>query len=134
MTDVLTLTAEEAGKVRGRSPKDDGYALRPTPLKDGRFFLGLSVFDDPAHEDVRDFLAAMPRVPLESLPIYTEKDAEPEIVEVAALTERTLEQAADRLRILEEKAAVAKEDAGAVLKDDARRVSVEIDAAEPRAR
>jgi hypothetical protein len=128
MTDVLILTAEEADKVRGRSPKNAGHAIRPTLLKDGRFFLGLEVLDDPAHEDVRDFLAAMPREPLEKLPVYTEEDAEPEAVEVASLTERTLTQSLDRLRILEQKAAIAKEDAGAVLKDDAGSVAVEIDA------
>jgi len=75
MTDVLTLTAEEAAKVRGCSPSDGGHALRPVPLKDGRFFLGLEVLAGPAHEDVRDFLAAMPREPLEKLPVYTEQDA-----------------------------------------------------------
>lgn len=134
MTDVLILTADESAKVQGRSPKDAGHALRPTMLKDGRFFLGLEVLDDPAHEDVRNFLAAMPREPLEKLPIYTEADAAPEVVEVAALTERTLTQSLDRLRILEQKAAIAKEDAGAVLKDDTGGVAVEIDAAETRPR
>lgn len=131
---MIVLTAEEAAKIRGRSPRDRGRALDPVPLKDGRFMLGDEVLDDPAHEDVRDFLAAMPREPLETLPTYTEKDAEPEAVEVATLTERTLTQSLDRLRILEQKAAIAKEDAGAVLKDDAGGVAVEIDAPQTLAR
>lgn len=88
MTEVLVLDPPEAEKVRGRSPKDGGCALDPVPLKDGRFMLGEEVLDDPAHEDVRDFLAAMPREPLEKLPSYTEDDAAPEVVEVAKLSTR----------------------------------------------
>lgn len=131
---MIVLTAEEAAKIRGRSPLAAGHALDPVPLKDGRFFLGPEVLDDPAHEDVRSFLASLPREPLEKLPIYTEADVEPEAVEVASLTERTLTQSLDRLRILEQKAAIAKEDAGAVLKDDAGGVAVEIDAPQTRTR
>lgn len=88
MTEVLILAAEEADKVRGRSPKKDGHALRPTLLKDGRFFLGLEVLNDPAHDDVRDFLAELPRESLEKLPVYTEADVEPEAVEVAKMAVR----------------------------------------------
>ena len=106
---MIVLTAEEAEKIKGRSPRDSGHAILPVPLTDGRFILGEEVLDDPAHDDVRDFLAAMPREPLETLPIYTEKDAPPEVVEAATLTERTLTQSLDRLRILEQKAAVQKE-------------------------
>jgi hypothetical protein len=131
---MIVLTAEEAEKIKGRSPRDSGRAILPVPLTDGRFMLGEEVLDDPAHDDVRDFLAAMPREPLEKLPIYTEADAAPEAVEVAALTERTLTQSLDRLRILEQKAALAKEDAGAVLKDDAGGVAVEVDAPQTRTR
>lgn len=109
MTDVLILTAEEAEKVRGRSPKDRGCALYPAPLKDGRCFLGLEVLDDPAHEDVRDFLAAMPREPLDKLPIYTADDLDiPIVEEVARLAVRTEKQAADRRLALDEKAAQDK--------------------------
>lgn len=108
MTEVIILTADEAEKVRGRSPKDRGCAVYPVPLKDGRCFIGLEVLDDPAHDDVRDFLAAMPREPLDKLPVYTDDDPELEVVERAALTERTLTQSLDRLRILEQKAAGQK--------------------------
>lgn len=71
---MIVLTADEAEKVRGMSPKDRGAVLSPVPLKDGRFFLGPEVLDDPAHEDVRDFLASLPQEPLEKLPRYTEAD------------------------------------------------------------
>lgn len=71
---MIVLTAEEADKVRGRSPKDATAALAPVALKDGRFILGDEVLDDPAHEDVRDFLASLPREPLEKLPVYTAED------------------------------------------------------------
>jgi len=124
---MIVLTAEDAGKVRGRSPADSGRALYPVPLKDGRFILGEEVLDDPANADVRDFLAAMPREPLERLPIYTEADIQPVTDEAASLTERSLDQARDRAAVLEQKAALAEENAGAVLKDDAGGVAVEID-------
>lgn len=88
MTDALVLTAEEAEKVRGRSTKDAGCALVPAPLKDGRFILGPEVLDDPAHDDVRDFLASLPREPLEKLPIYTEADEPPVAEEVASFKTR----------------------------------------------
>ncbi len=71
---MIVLTAQEADKVRGRSPKDATAALAPVALKDGRFFLGEEVLDDPAHDDVRDFLASLPREPLEKLPLYTADD------------------------------------------------------------
>lgn len=88
MTEVLVLDPPEAEKVRGCSPKDGGCALDPVPLKDGRFFLGLEVLDDPAHEDVRDFLRSMPLVDIEKLPRYGEDDMaeakEPEPFKVRA--------------------------------------------------
>lgn len=85
---MIVLTAEDADKVRGRSPKDRGAALDPVPLKDGRFMLGEQVLDDPAHEDARDFLAALPREPIEKLPVYQEEDAKPASIEIAALAVR----------------------------------------------
>lgn len=95
---MIVLTAEEADKIKGRSPKDRGHALLPTPLKDGRFFLGPEVLDDPAHDDVRDFLAALPREPLETLPLYTESDEAPASVETATLTVRTAIAAGDTIK------------------------------------
>jgi hypothetical protein len=85
---MIVLTAEEADKVRGRSPKDATAALAPVALKDGRYFLGDEVLDDPLHEDVRNFLASLPREPLEKLPIYTEADVEPGTEEVASFKTR----------------------------------------------
>ena len=85
---MIVLTAEEAEKIKGRSPKDGGCVLYPVPLKDGAFMLGEEVLDDPAHEDARDFLASPPRSDIEKLPIYTETDEQPAAVEVARLTER----------------------------------------------
>jgi len=81
---MIVLTAEEADKVRGRSPKDATAAIAPVALKDGLFFLGEEVLADPLHEDVRDFLAAMPIAPLEKLPVYTEADIEPPATEEVA--------------------------------------------------
>jgi len=91
MTDVLVLTFEEAEKVRGASPQKAGAVLDPVPLKDGRFYLGVGVLDDAAHDDVREFLAAMPREPLEKLPVYTQEDIaiSPEPVEVTKLAVRS---------------------------------------------
>jgi len=88
MAEVIVLTAAEAEKVRGLSPRKGGHSIEPVPLKDGRFILGAEVLDDPAHDDVRDFLASLPRSDIEKLPIYTDADEQPEAVEVARLTER----------------------------------------------
>lgn len=87
---MIVLTADEAEKVQGRSPKDAAKALRPVPLKDGRFMLGEQVLDDPAHADVRDFLERLPREPIERLPLYTEDDALPadRLADVASLPVR----------------------------------------------
>ena len=90
MTDVIVLTAEEADKVRGFSPRKSGAALSPAPIKDGRYILGTEVLDDPAHEDVRDFLASLPLEAFEKLPRYTDEDADqPATVEAADLHERS---------------------------------------------
>jgi len=92
MTDALILTAEEADKVRGRSPKDAGCAIDPRPMKDGRFILGAEVLDDPAHEDVRDFLASLPRAEIEKLPLYEPEDIRAEEpAEVARLSVRAFD-------------------------------------------
>lgn len=85
---MIVLTAEESEKIRGRSPKDSGAVLDPVAIKGGRFMLGEEVLDDPAHEDVRDFLASLPREPLEKLPIYTEEDEPPVAEEVASFKTR----------------------------------------------
>lgn len=89
MTEVIVLQPDEAEKVRGFSSTKSGHALDPVPTKDGRFCLGPEVLDDPAHEDVWDFLAALPREPLDKLPVYTEEDLDvPVQVEAARLSVR----------------------------------------------
>lgn len=98
---MIVLTAEEASKVEGRSPKDAGCALKPAPLKDGRFMLGEEVLDDPAHSDARDFLATLPREPLGKLPVYTEADEQSEpTIEIARLSARVgrLDAKGDRVK------------------------------------
>lgn len=103
MTEVLVLTAEDAEKIRGRSPSKSDYILSPRPLKDGRFILGRGALDDPAHEDVHGFLASLPREPLEKLPIYTEADTEPPVmVEAAKLVTRVGRLDASGARIVPE--------------------------------
>ncbi len=58
---MIILTAADAAKVLGRSPPPYDYAaLEPFPLKDGTYMLPEEVLLDPAHADVRDFLAALP--------------------------------------------------------------------------
>lgn len=59
---MIILTAAEADKVRGVSPSDNHRAIDPVPLKDGTFMLGEEVLADPAHADVKPFLAALPTV------------------------------------------------------------------------
>jgi hypothetical protein len=56
----IKLTADEANQVRMLSRP--GHAIAPVPLKDGTLFLPLSVLDDSAHAQHRDFLLALPQV------------------------------------------------------------------------
>jgi hypothetical protein len=88
MARVIVLTQEEASKVRGISPLTGSDEIDPMPLEDGRFFLGVEVLEDPAHEDVREFLASLPREPLEKLPVYTEADEQLATEEVASFKTR----------------------------------------------
>lgn len=85
---MIVLTAVEAQKVIGRSPKDESKVLVPVSLKDGTFILGEEVLNDPAHEDVRDFLASLPRQPIEKLPVYGIDDERPAEIEPASLKTR----------------------------------------------
>lgn len=85
---MIVLTTEEAAKARGRSPKDGGHALDPVPLADGRFILGEEVLDDPAHADVRAFLARLPQEEIGNLPLFTEGKAAPPPVDAASLKQR----------------------------------------------
>jgi hypothetical protein len=75
---VIILTAEDAGKVRGRSPSDKTAALDPVPLKDGTFLLGEEVLADPAHADVRDLLAALPVKEIDPALIFRPDEETPE--------------------------------------------------------
>lgn len=90
MTEVLVADAAAVERVRGRSPRDSGKALDPVPTRDGRFYLGPEVLNDPAHEDVREFLRSMSLVALEKLPVYGESEERPLALETAALTKRAL--------------------------------------------
>jgi hypothetical protein len=57
---VIALTAAQAAKIAGTG---EGEAdLEPVPYHLGGYILGLAVLDDPAHADVRDYLAALPLV------------------------------------------------------------------------
>lgn len=85
---MIVLTADEAAKVTGRSPKDESKVLAPVALKDGTFMLGEEVLDDPAHQDVAALLALLPRVPIDKLPVYGEGDKPPAVRETAELGER----------------------------------------------
>lgn len=112
---MIILDADQAAKVRGRSPRDDGHALDPVPLKDGRFMLGEGVLDDPAHEDVWDFLLSLPTEPLEKLPVFTEADgldfdrANAGLVSVAELEPRkALPRDGDDLALSKERAPSGK--------------------------
>lgn len=85
---MIVMTAEEADKVRGRSPKDIGKALDPVPAKDGSFYLGIEVLEDPAHEDVRDFLQSLPVVTIDKLARYESDDLRPVGIQTADLGTR----------------------------------------------
>lgn len=87
---MIVMTAEEAAKVRGRSPKDSGKALDPVPAKDGRFYLGLEVLEDPAHEDVRGFLRSLPVTTLDKLARYEADELRPVGIKTADLATRSV--------------------------------------------
>lgn len=63
----IILTADQAAKVRGRSPKAPWCAIDPQPLKDGTFALPEAVLTDPAHEDVAPLLKGLSVVPDKAL-------------------------------------------------------------------
>lgn len=90
---MIVLTAEEAEKVRGASPRKAGHVLVPVPLKDGRFMLGEEALEDETHADVRDFLASLPRAPIEKLPVFGPDDVQDEeAIEPARLSVRSVEK------------------------------------------
>ncbi len=63
MPEVILLTAAQADTVRGPSEEAEAAAtLQPIALTDGRFYVGVEVLDDPAHDAHRDVLAALPTV------------------------------------------------------------------------
>jgi hypothetical protein len=53
---MILLTREEAESVLGPSPTAPESALEPAPLMDGSYVLPEDVLDDPANDDVYDFL------------------------------------------------------------------------------
>lgn len=57
---VIILTAQQAARVRGRSPTSPYAAIDPVPLRDGTFMVSESVLNDPAHADVAAFLKTLP--------------------------------------------------------------------------
>lgn len=112
---MIIMDATEAEKVRGSSPKDAGRVLVPMPLLDGRFMLGEEVLDDPAHEDVRQFLAALPREELSKLPAIEISLVE---VKVQAMRGIALGEKVDRLPTSDALAEVAvSNEKGAITKD-----------------
>jgi len=61
MARVILLSGAHADNVRGPSAESPSMAtLQPVALTDGRYILGVEVLSDPAHADVRDYLAALP--------------------------------------------------------------------------
>jgi hypothetical protein len=74
---MIILTANDATKVRGISPSVSYAALNPAPLKDGTFALGDEVLFDRAHEDVRDFLVALPTTDVKETDRFSESDTLP---------------------------------------------------------
>lgn len=59
MTKVIRLTQAHRDRVVGTG--DEGSELNPIPYAAGGYILGLQVLDDPAHADVREFLATLPQ-------------------------------------------------------------------------
>lgn len=57
---MIILTAAEAAKVAGISPSKREAALEPVLLADSTFMLPEETLSDPAHADVKAFLAALP--------------------------------------------------------------------------
>lgn len=65
---VILLTSAQAAAVSGPSAEAGNIsALAPLPLTDGRFYLGVSVLDDPTHAEHHDALAALPQADYASL-------------------------------------------------------------------
>jgi hypothetical protein len=68
MSTVILLSAADSAHVSGPSAIDPSIAaLTPLPLTDGRFYLGVSVLDDPLHAEFHDYLAALPQADYASL-------------------------------------------------------------------
>lgn len=72
---MIILTDTQAAQVRGVSPSDAYAALEPVPLKDGTWTLGEQVLDDPAHADVKTFMAALPRKEVLDAARYSEAES-----------------------------------------------------------
>jgi len=89
---MITLTEEEAAKVRGISPYKEGHALIPIPAKDGTYYLGEEVLEDTAHEDLWELLGSLPRKDIKDIPVFTELDLDqPAIIEADKLSVRVEE-------------------------------------------
>lgn len=67
---MIILTEEQASKVAGVSPIDNGAAIIPVPLKDGTFMIGEQVLADSRHADVNAELKDLPKTNLDTSKVY----------------------------------------------------------------
>lgn len=78
---MIIMTRDQAEKVTGTSPTNGRAALEPVALKDGTFMLPESVLEDPAHDDAKEFLTALPRKQTEEIVdlVYQAGDTPPPV-------------------------------------------------------
>jgi len=99
MSKAIFLTAEEADKVRGFSPIQEGHVLIPVDTGDGRFMLGVGVLENPAFAYARDFLARLPQG--DPVPAKEVTEAEIAADEPARLVVWSAAEPQERSRLLE---------------------------------
>lgn len=62
MAHFITLTADQADRVRGPSTFTAGAALNPIERAGGIFIIGAAVLTDPAHAAHWGFLSGLPQI------------------------------------------------------------------------